>query len=224
MAVTPPQQALSGDYELEMQTLRQRLVAMSDRCREQLHRAIDAFWTGSNDKVGSIEMADRAIDGDETSIDALVLRTLATRQPVARDLRMLTAAFRLVTDLERVGDEAVDLARESPSSAPDPATPAMDRLRQMMDATDKAFGLAVGAFFNGDAGAAMGVSGANNAIDVLYAKLVGDAAAYASKHPDEMSLAVSDLNAAKCLVRIADHAANIARGALFVLGRGDMPR
>lgn len=83
---------------------------------------------------------------------------------------------------------------------------------------------AVAAFFDGDAGAAMAVSSAKGALDILYSQLVGDVAAYASKHPAEIPLAVSDVNAAKCLVRIADHAANIAKGALFVLGRGDMPR
>ena len=96
-----------------MQAAREDFGAMAGRCREQLHRALDAFWTGSKEEMASVEAADGEIDADEKSLDALVLRVLALRQPVASDLRTFTVLFKLVTDLERIGDEAVEIARRN---------------------------------------------------------------------------------------------------------------
>jgi len=224
MTIDPPKEpSLARDFEADMRELRQQLTVMADRCREQLHLALDAFWTGSKEKMADVETADRAIDRDEKSADALVLRILALRQPVARDLRMLTASFRLVTDLERIGDEAVDLARGTPSSAPD-GEPAHQRLKEMTTQAEKVLDAAIDSFFNGDTDAAADVRRVSDAIAQLYADIVRDTITFTARYPNDVGSAIRNLNVAKCLERVAVHAANIAQATLFVAGRGDMPR
>src|ERR1700722_16353085 len=100
----------SRDFEAELRELRAHSLAMGARCERSLQLALESFWNGSHETAGEVEKLDRQIDADEMQIDALVLRILALRQPVAHDLRFLTAALKLVTDLERIGDEAVNIA------------------------------------------------------------------------------------------------------------------
>jgi phosphate transport system protein len=218
-----PAQHMSHDFDAEMQAVRERFAAMAGRCRDQVHRALDAFWTGSKEGRADVEASDGAIDDDEKDIDALALRILALRQPVASDLRTLTALFKLVTDLERIGDEAVDIARGTASAAPD-AEPIRLRLRQMAEASEEMLDSAVSSFLDGDAPAAETVRGTAGIVDRLYEEILGDSIAFMSRHPTEVPSAGASMNVAKCLRRIADHARNIAEGTLFVIRGEPMPR
>lgn len=197
---------------------------MAARCRGQLHLALDAFWNGSKDKTADVEASDRTIDCDEKTVDALLLRILALRQPVASDLRWLTASFRLVTHLERIGDEAVDLARATVSKASD-GGPGRQTLERMMVATETMVGDALNSFFQGEADTAAAVRRAAPSIDVLYCDVLHEASAFLSQHASDAASALSVVTVAKSLERVANHAANIAAGTLFVLGVEDgMPR
>ena len=103
----------SRDFESELRELRAHSLAMVARCERGLQLSLKAFWEGSASLAAEVEELDRHIDRDEMDIDALVLRILALRQPVAYDLRFLAGALRLVTDLERIGDEAVNIAERA---------------------------------------------------------------------------------------------------------------
>src|SRR5271167_703220 len=100
----------SRDFDAELRELRAHSLAMGARCERSLRLALDAFWSSSEALAAEVEALDAQIDRDEMDIDALVLRILALRQPVAYDLRFLATALKLVTDLERVGDEALNIA------------------------------------------------------------------------------------------------------------------
>jgi phosphate transport system protein len=214
----------SHDFEVDLRLLREQLTAMSLRCRNQLHAGLDAFWSGSKDRAADVEAADRAIDRDEKDIDALVLRILALRQPVASDLRMLTASFRLVTDLERIGDEAVNIA-ETTASGPSDGEPLRQRIQQMADSAENMLAAAVASLFGGDAKLAEQVRRMARTIDAVYDEVFRDAVAFISKHPTEIASALSCITVAKCLDKVASHAANIAKGTLFVAGEAaDLPR
>jgi phosphate transport system protein len=218
-AIHPPAHHTSHDFDVEMSDVREALAAMAARCRKQLHLALEAFWSGSTDMMDGVEASDRAVDHDEKSIDALVLQVLALRQPVASDLRALIASLKVVTDLERIGDEAVDLARTGcvgVSSFPD-GDRVQTRLQHMTETTEKALARAVGAFFDSNREAAVQVHLADRAIDAMYDAVCGDAVAFIPQHPTQTAAALSVITVAKCLERIGAHAANIAHWTLFVL-------
>jgi phosphate transport system protein len=212
----------SRDFAAELALIRGRFVTMAERCRAQLHTALEAFWTGSKEKMADVEASDNIVDDDEKSIDASLLNVCALRQPVASDLRMVTALFKLVTDLERIGDEAVDISRGSAPTSND-AEPILVRLRKMAQTSEGMFTSAVSSFAHGDALAAEEVRRVNGVIDLLYHEVLADSIAFMSQHPAQAAAATSTTNVAKCLSRIAEHAKNIAEGTLFVVRGDEMP-
>ena len=123
----------SRDFESELRELRANALAMGARCERSLRLALEAFWSGSMERAGEVKELDRRIDRDEMEIDALVLRILALRQPVAYDLRLLATALKLVTDLERIGDEAVNIAERAEEGHGSAKELARANLKEMAD-------------------------------------------------------------------------------------------
>jgi phosphate transport system protein len=136
---------------------------------------------------------------------------------------MLTACFKLTTDLERVSDEAVNCARAAAAGAP-PSEMNLARLKQMAAATAEMFPAATRSFLDKNEPLAQRVSREDAAIGDLYRDVVADITAFASKHGDAAAQSLAAMNVARCLERIADHSANIAEGTRFVLHDEAMPR
>lgn len=219
----PSAHHISHEFDAQMRAVLEQFADMARCCREQVHLALEAFWTGSKEKEARVEAADRAVDAFEKSIDELTLRTLALQQPVASDLRKLTAVFKLVTDVERIGDEAVDIARGAASIASE-GEPLRSRLHELAETSERMFTTAVSSFLNGDVAAAEEVRSVNGAIGTLYQEIFDGSIAFMAKHPTEADAAMASMSAAKGLRRIAEHAMNIAEGTLFVVRGEDMPR
>jgi phosphate transport system protein len=215
--VQPPTPHTSRDFNVDLGALRERLAEMADRVREQLHLALEAFWTSSKDKMADVEANDRAIDRDEKAIDGMAVRVLALRQPVANDLRVITASLKIAADLERIGDEAVDLARTAVTMSPDRQR-AHQRLQDITDASETTLRIALGAFFVRDVEDAAKAQRSAHEIRALCQELFGEAVAYTSRGGNDTTAAVSLIAVCKCLDRIAHHAANIAGWAGSVLG------
>src|SRR4051794_27932985 len=92
------------DFAQELKTLRERLVTMAERAAEQIALAMRALTDKNDDLARDVIKADATIDADENDIDRLAMQILATRQPVASDLRFITMALKFVVDVERIGD------------------------------------------------------------------------------------------------------------------------
>lgn len=208
--------------DAEMNEVRDRLSAMSKRCRVQLALALHSFWARSKDEAAEVEALDDAVDDDERAIDELILRILALRQPVASDLRMLAACLKLVTDLERIGDGAVNIA-DAGAHRGDGGLDS-ETLHRLAVATEAIVGAATASFIEGNERAADDVDRAHAAIETLHAALTDEMLGVASSHPDAARSVVAAMNAGRALERISDHAANIAEGTRFVLRDEPMPR
>src|SRR2546423_2511099 len=103
----------SKDFEAELRTLRERLAAMGGRCEQQITIAMQALADRDDELARKVIEGDHLIDRDENEIDELALQILATRQPVASDLRFITMSLKFVTDLERIGDLATGIAKRA---------------------------------------------------------------------------------------------------------------
>lgn len=215
-----PSSHTSRDFETELRELRAHALAMGARCERSLQLALEAFWAGSHALAAEVEELDRKIDQDEKDIDALVLRILALRQPVAYDLRLLATALKLVTDLERIGDEAVNIAeraKESLAGAKDVCRPhlkAMGELAQQMvrDALD--------AFVQSEATRAEQVLARDDAVDKLYGEILRAMMEHMAGNQSDIPAAIRVIKVAKYIERIADHATNIAEEVIFMV-RGE---
>jgi phosphate transport system protein len=210
----------SRDFEAELRELRAHSLAMGARCERSVQLALDAFWAGSTEAVAEVAALDRQIDSDEMQIDALVLRILALRQPVAYDLRFLTAALKLVTDLERIGDEAVNIAeraKEGHGIAKDTVQPV---LKKMSERAQQMVRDSLDAFVQGQVSTAEKVLASDDEIDKAYAEVLDVMMDFMAKNTNDIPGAVRVMKVAKYIERIADHATNIAEEVIFMV-RGE---
>jgi phosphate transport system protein len=212
----------SRDFESELRELRAHLLAMGARCERSVQLALKAFIEGSDDLIAEVKMLDRHIDRDEMESDELALRVLALRQPVAHDLRLLATAFKLVTDLERIGDEAVNIAERAEEA--DNATKLVPHphLRAMADLTQQMLRDALDAFVDADVVRAERVRLGDDAVDELYGKTLGEMMSFMAQNPERIPAAMGVINVAKYLERIADHATNIAEEVIFMVAGHDV--
>lgn len=218
--MAPAQAHTSRDFESELRELRAHALAMGARCERGLQLALKAFWEGSAQLAGEVEEIDRHIDRDEMDIDALILRILALRQPVAYDLRFLAAALRLVTDLERVGDEAVNIAERAKEEHGTAKDKVRGELKTMGEQSQEMLRDALDAFVQGEATRAEQVLVRDDAVDELYGRIIKAMTEFMGQHPAQVAEAIRVIHVAKYLERVADHATNIAEDVIFmVLGK-----
>ena len=212
----------SRDFESELRELRAHLLAMGARCERSVQLALKAFIEGSAELIAEVKSLDRHIDRDEMESDELALRILALRQPVAHDLRLLATAFKLVTDLERIGDEAVNIAERAEEVVDGSKLVPYPHLRTMADITQQMLRDALDAFVEADLARAERVRLADDAVDDLYAKTVTEMLTFMAQNAERIPAAMGVVNVAKYLERIADHATNIAEEVIFMVAGNDV--
>ena len=113
----------SREFERELKTLRERLLAMGGRAEHQIVKAIDSLVRRDGALAASVIEDDVKVDQDEIDIDELAFLILAKRQPVASDLRFIMLALKVVTDLERISDMAVNIAKRERDLVLPPESP-----------------------------------------------------------------------------------------------------
>jgi len=193
---------------------------MGARCERLVRLAFDAFLRDNPASDQDVADLDARIDRDEMEIHALILRMLALRQPVADDLRFLTTALRLTTDLERIGDEAVNIVERAVEEESRAQRLVIGELVAMSTAALDMLHLALDAFVRSDDEQAVGVLSCDDGVDRQCAAVIAAMTAHISEHPGQVRSGLRSIRVAKYLERIADHATNIAEEVIFMV-RGD---
>ena len=211
-------------YDTELRELRAHVLAMGARDERIVQIAFDGFIDGTRtiDAMREVADLDAQIDRDGVLIRALILRVLALRQPVAGDLRFLATALRLVTDLERVGDESVNIALRAVERDGRATDPVGDELASMAAATLEMLHLSLDAFVRGDDEQARAVLERDDEVDRHCAAIIAAMTTYISTHPSEAAAGLRVIRVAKCLERIADHATNLAEQVIFLVRAEDV--
>ena len=210
----------SREFDRELRTLRDKLLAMGGRAEEQIARAVQALIKRDEMIAQEVIDADATIDQDEIGIDELAFLILARRQPVASDLRFVMLALKVVTDLERIGDLAVNIAKRVRDLMRFPVSPMQDRIELLAQRVLGALQLALDAFVHGDADRAEKVIDGDRDIDALNMHVIADVLSGGADSAQDVgrSLAISSIS--RYLERIGDHATNIAEMVIyFVRGR-----
>ena len=210
----------SAEFELELREIRGQLVAMGARCERAVQLAITAFLERDPTKMAEVVDIDARVNQDEMEIDELAVRVLALRQPVAYDLRFVTSTLKFVTDLERIADEAVNIAERVETLMRATTLPPVFGIPKMGDIVQRMLREALDAFVEGDAERARNVLTTDDEVDALYGETVRSTLAWMAEHPTEIQYAMCVASAAKYLERIADHATNLAEHVVY-LERGD---
>lgn len=210
------------EFEAELRNLKDRLLAMGGRCEQMIGTAVRAFEDRDEALAREVMDADRSMDEDEVAIDELAVRILALRQPVGRDLRFAVAAVKASTDLERIGDEAVNIAERAIEMEPAGrlSLPG-SKLPEMAQRAGAMLRDALNAFVEEDANQAREVFEQDDAVDDLYTEVMGLCLDY-MKNPSHIADGMRICNCAKYLERIADHATNIAEMVIFMVEGRDV--
>jgi phosphate transport system protein len=169
-----------------------------------------------------VKAGDREIDRVEVEIDGACRRILALRQPAASDLRFITTALKIVVDLERMGDLAVNVAERTLDLAHAPPLAPMHDLARIAELAEGQLKRALDAFVTQDVAKAEAVMGADETIDALYLKIFNDMLALMMEDPKNIRRATAVMFAAKHLERFADHAVNVAEMVVFMVRGQDV--
>ena len=204
-------------FDEELKTLREKLVEMAARAEDQIAAAIRGLR--DRDEALAFQVLDReeAINLLDIEVDALGLRLLALRQPLAADLRFITAAMKISGDLERIGDLAVNIAErtldllKSPQLKPLVDIPRMAELAQAMVRD------ALVAFVDRDDKLARGVCERDDQIDQLNNQVFRELLTYMMQDRGTIARAVDLILVGRHLERIADHATNIAEDVIYMV-------
>jgi phosphate transport system protein len=210
----------SREFDRELRTLRDKLLAMGGRAEEQIRRAVQALLKRDEALAQQVIAEDVAIDQDEIGIDELAFLILARRQPVASDLRFVMMTLKIVTDLERIGDLAVNIAKRVKDLAKLDYSTQHDRIELLAQRVLAALQLALDAFVHADAERAEKVMEGDRDIDALNMHVIADIISGDEESVRDMARSLALSSVSRYLERIGDHATNIAEMVIyFVRGR-----
>jgi phosphate transport system protein len=212
----------SREYETELQKLRDRLLLMGAKVEEIIKGSMQSLIERDSDLAKRMIQADRRINQLELAIDQTCLQILARRQPVASDLRFITIAMKLVTDLERIGDLAVNLSeRVLELNEEPPLKPYVDLPRMAEEAQGMVHD-ALDAFVEGDAEKADEVIKRDATVDAYYTQIFRELLTYMMEDARNIFRATRLQSIAKYLERIGDHATNLSEMVIFMVRGKDV--
>lgn len=202
-------------FEHELEELKINLEEMGQHVEDIYDRLFLAIGAGDKNAIRNIMKDDRVINDMEKHIEARCLTLITKQQPVARDLRVVSAALKVVTDLERVGDQVADIAEITLRFDDSDVFRYSIHLATMADAAKEQLHQAVEAFTNRDMESATEVISGDDVIDDLFNKVKGDVIDYLRTGKWPADECIDLLMIAKYLEKIGDHAVNIADWECF---------
>jgi phosphate transport system protein len=209
-------------FEQVLRDLREKLLAMGAKVENLIAQSMKALTERDSALAEKVVAADKDVNRLEVEIDELCRRILALRQPAASDLRLITTALKIVTDLERIGDLAVNIAERSidlnqvPPLAPYVDTPRLAELAQQQVKR------ALDAFVSGDVTKAEEVLQGDDLLDALFLKIFNELLAYMMEDSKNIRRATALMFIAKHLERIGDHAMNVAEMVVYMVRGKDI--
>jgi phosphate transport system protein len=210
------------EYEQQLRRIRERLLAMGASVEQMIVSSMRALLERDGSLAEKTIESDTAIDRMEVEIDELCLRILARRQPVASDLRSITIGLKLVTDLERIADLAVNIAERALELNQEPPLKPYIDLPRMAEAAQGMVHQALEAFVAGDAKLAKAVIARDEEVDAYNIQIFRELLTYMMEDPRNIARATRLQSIAKYLERIGDHATNLAEMVVFMVEAKDI--
>ncbi len=204
-------------FHEELDRLKMTLVQMAALGERAMDRALQAFLNRDVSLADEVVRNDREIDRLEVEVDRQSLRLLALEHPLAGDLRFIVGGLRIAVDLERVGDQAVNIAQRVGFLCSRPPLPRNAVLEEMGEAAKHMLKEAILAFVNQNGEQAMSIGQMDDKVDELNVRVLKNLIEYMMCEVPAVERSVQTIIAARCLERIADHATNIAESVTFIV-------
>lgn len=209
-------------YDLELNEIREKLLEMGGKVEVMIANAMKSLVERDSALAEETIAFDHHINHMEVMIDEKCLQVLARRQPTARDLRFLTLALKIVTDLERIGDQCRNIAKRAKELNEEPPLKPYIDLPRMAVAAATMVREALDAFVKGDAELALKVCRDDAFVDGLNDQIQRELLVFMMTDPSTISRAIKVNYVAKCLERVADHATNVAEMVIFMVKGKDI--
>jgi len=204
-------------YEEELKALHQQILEMGGFVEKQIVNAIAALVRRDSELARDTIARDHTANRMDVDIDELCIRLLALHQPAARDLRLITTGLKITTDLERIGDMAVNIGERVLELNEEPQLKPFIDIPQMADIAQRMLRQSLDAFVREDTELALKVCAEDDTIDALNNQLFRELLSYMAENPSTVTRAARLLFVSKYLERIADHATNIAEMVVFMV-------
>ena len=201
-------------YQEQLHNLNRELIQMGAACEEIIAFAAKALTDYSPELEEKTNQVGAVIDESERTIENICLKLLLRQQPVAGDLRQISAAMKMITDMERIGDQAEDIVDLIPKMS---GTAEEEPLQTMAIAAQKMVTEAVDAYVKQDLALAKKVMGDDDIVDAYFNQVKSDIIAMIAANPEDGEYALDLLMIAKYFERIGDHCTNIAEWVEFSL-------
>lgn len=216
-------QHISQQFEKELEDIRSLVLAMGGLIEQQVQNAQTALMTADLELARSVIAMDEDVNELEVSIDEECIQIIALRQPTAGDLRLIAGILKTITDLERIGDESVSIARMAMNLS-EKARPKKN-YRELQSMGNHVRGMlhdALDAFARFDSKQAIKVAREDEEIDAEYEGIIRQLITYMMEDPRTVTKAIDMMWSARSFERIADHASNICEHIIYLVEGKDV--
>jgi phosphate transport system protein len=223
MDITSHTHHISQQYNIELDAIRTHLSEMGGMAQRQVVDAIASLVDADIAKAEQVVRADSTVNSMEISIDEECVRILARRQPAASDLRLVIAVTKAITDLERIGDEASKIARQSIALTNEGTAPrGYVEVRHIGGQVSKMLQDALDAFTRLDMDLAMEVVKMDRTVDMEYSTAMRELVTYMMEDPRSISRVLNIMWTLRALERIGDHSRNLAQYVIYLVKGEDV--
>ena len=202
-------------FERQLGSLNSELIEMGKLIEEAIEMAIRALIKQDVELAKKVIAFDEEINHQESKIETLCLKLLLQQQPVASDLRLISSALKMITDMERIGDQAADIAEMTIALAGMPYIKNLEHIQQMAKETTFMVVKSIEAFVEKDLDLAKSVIGMDDNVDKLFSDIKKEVISIINQKPELGEQATDLLMIGKYFERIGDHATNIAEWVIF---------
>jgi len=219
-----PSEHSSKQYDLDLEQIRSKVLLMGGLVESQFHDALECFRHGDVDRASRVMQADEQVNRLEVTLDDACSHLIVRRQPAANDLRTVMATIKVITDLERIGDEATKIARAA-RSMQERGVVSINHYETVRVIADSAGALlhdALDSFARLDAQQATRLIAQDKAVDHEFRSIMRNLITFMMEDPRTISSALETLWVAKAVERIGDHAKNIAEYVIYVVEGKDI--
>ena len=206
-------------FDEQLEELGKEMQTMGMMVEESIQKAIEALLRQDVELAKSVMESDALVDQKQKEIESICFTLLMQQQPVASDLRSISAALKMVTDMERIGDHAADISEMITHLADEPYIKNLDHICQMASETMWMLIQSIEAYVEKDVKKATGVIVHDDVVDNLFAETKSDLIELIHKDKNNGEQATDLLMVAKYFERIGDHATNLAEWVIFSIDK-----
>jgi phosphate transport system protein len=203
--------------QIELQELKEKLLTMAALVEGAIRDAVQSLVKRDSELAKKTFEGEDRINAMELAIDDMCLKLLALMQPMAADLRFITSAMKITTDLERMGDQAVNIAERAISLNQEPQIKPYIDIPRMAEIAQSMVKDVLDAFVNRDSKLARSVCERDDLVDGLNDQVFRELLTYMNSDPQTITRSIHLMIVCRCLERIGDHATNIAEDVIFML-------